>query len=198
MDIFRIKNTNGLRRYMVEDIHSDSFLGGFSWYKEANAFACELADMSGLPIEIVCGVIAVLSPAVSWEVNKADAVSMILAEDVRSVRVSTYGQNRHKAIDLIVNGNLSAIGGRKVTSFYRNILNPECPEAVTIDRHAVRACLGKRGLKYSSDNIPTLSSHKRYKYFSLFYERLAKKYNLIPNQVQAIVWCEFRRKLNLT
>lgn len=192
----KLKTIHGLKTFMIEE-GTQAYNDGFAWYKEAHAFACELSDMTGQPLEVVTAVIAVLSPAVSWETNKKDAIAMLTSANPESVTVSTYGQNKTKAVNLILHGDLSQLGGRKVTSFYHNILNPDCTENITIDRHAARACHGLKGLKMSSDDIPPIASDKRYNAYKVLYQRLAKNLGLVPCQLQAIIWVNFRTELGL-
>ena len=66
---------------------------------------------------------------------------------------------------------------------------------MTIDRHAIRACYGEKGLTISPDDIVPVTSAKRYKHFETLYKRLASKYGILPLQAQAIIWCEFRKRL---
>lgn len=123
---------------------------------------------------------------------------MLTSKQPQNVTVSTYGQNKSKAVNLINTADLGQIGGRKVTSFYKNILNPSCPDNVTIDRHAARACYGLKGLKMSSDDIPPIASDKRYNQYKVLYKRLADKLGILPNQLQAIIWVNFKKELGLS
>lgn len=191
-----LNTIHGLKTFLINK-DDPAYLAGLSWYKEAHAFACELSDITRQPLEIVCGVIAVLSPAVSWNTNKLDAIAMLTSPSCHLVTVSTYGQNKTKAINLINTGDLNQIGGRKVTSFYHNILNPLCTKNVTIDRHAARACYGLKGLKMSSDDIPPIASDKRYNQYKTLYKRLAKNEGIRPHELQAIIWVNFRKEIGL-
>ena len=189
------QTVHGLNYYVPENIEDS--LNGLEWYTQAHIWALRTAEVSGYPIEIVCAVVAVLSPAVSWEINKRDAWNLIMAEDRRMTVVSTYGLNKTKAIHMLETGDLTVLKGRKVTAFYNNILDPECHDHVTIDRHAIRACYGKSGLDMSAEDIPPPRSAKRYNHFSELYKRLAVKHGLTPNQMQAIIWVEYRNKAGL-
>lgn len=186
---------HGLKYYIPVDIENS--LNGLEWYTQAHRWAVHVAKVSGYQLELVCAVTAVLSPGVSWEVNKRDAWNILTAKDKRGVVVSTYGLNKRKAIHMLETGDLTVLKGRKVSAFYHNIFDPACKQHVTIDRHAVRACYGKSGLDMSADDIPPPRSAKRYNHFAELYKRLAEKYSLTPNQVQAIIWVEYRNKAGL-
>lgn len=164
-------------------------LEGRLWYQSANRFAVSLSNASGYTLDTICRLIAVLSPACSWEQNKTDAWDMATAKgSLKDVTVSTYGANKAKAID-ILEGNPDAIGGRKVTAFYHNILNPSCSDHVTIDRHAIKAAIGKKAHKGGS-LAPTA---KQYNLASNLYKKLAAKHNLVPCEAQAVIWVTYKR-----
>ena len=68
--------------------------------------------------------------------------------------------------------------GQKTSSFYQNILEPENPNFVTIDRHMIIAL----GLDWKS------ITGKRYKEASDKLIKRAKILDILPNQLQAIIW----------
>ena len=186
------KTIRGLRAFLPEDIERHEAL---TWYQEASDYAKDCARLTGHSYETVCAVIAVLSPAVSWPINKRDALDMLSASDPASVTVSTYGANKAKAIRLMNGGTIAAnVRGRKARSFFFNILDPDCCDNVTIDRHAIRAAYGLKGLTIKPDDIPVIASDKRYNHFKTLYKRLAAEKGLTPNQLQAIIWIEFKQR----
>lgn len=174
---------------------------GCRWYNEANQFAKQISYASGYSLNIVCRVVAILSPACNWETNKKDAARLIYAcrDYIRGeappphdVPVSTYGQNKRKAIDLLLHG-IDTLSGQKVTSFFYNIYKPDDTNYVTIDRHAIKAAIGKQTHKGGSVSI----TKRQYEAAGKLYKRLAKKHNLKPNEAQAIVWLVYKRLNNV-
>lgn len=78
---------------------------GRTWYSDAHAFAEAVAERTGLPLYKICGVIAALSPAVYWELNKRQAEALCVAYvdggDLLDVAASTYGRQVRKAVCIL-------------------------------------------------------------------------------------------------
>lgn len=181
---------------VLKQLDYDSFLEGWSWYKEAHAWACEVSDITGHPLEVVCAVLACVSPAVRWDINKRDAYALLSSgTKAHKIMISSYGLNKTKAIKIMETGDTSILSGKKVVSFYHNILNPECPKNITIDRHAYRAYKQRSG---SSSRGAVSLTPKKYDLAGKAYKKLANRIskhlgiNLTPNQVQALVWIKIR------
>jgi hypothetical protein len=177
----------------------DHLYGEF-WYSDANAKCQELAEKYGYSLEIVCGVVAAISPSLKWEWN-VDAAETILREyhaGIRDVRkfslVGTYGKNnRRKCLD-ILNGThpLIVLGkressGQKVRNFFCNLFDPSNIESVAIDRHAKGAAYG-----YKTRDTDIVRPNE-YPILAECYKTIALELNLKPNQFQAIVWVIWRR-----
>lgn len=174
---------------------ADELIAGRSWYRQAHTIASSLAVRFNITISQAAGVIAALSPSRFWSANVADAQTLISAwkQGLRGTdlpKVGTYGQaNRDKASNILSGIDpLSVLGGQKVQSFYRNILNPDSNIAVTIDRHAKSAALGV-SLADSEINIGA----PEYRSLSRQYLVAASKVGLLGNEFQAIVWVVWRR-----
>jgi len=182
-----LKNTAPLQN-VLKHATPDDVAAGRSWYREANAFARELAAVSGYSFDTICRLLAILSPACPWDRNKKDAMAMALSLNPAGITVSTYGNNKKKAVELLVNGRADALSGLKVTSFYHNIKDPACPENVTIDRHAIRACLPSTKRKDGVDVTPA-----RYQKAARLYKKLAGRVGLAPCELQAVVWVVFKK-----
>jgi hypothetical protein len=78
--------------------------------------------------------------------------------------------------------------GWKIGSFYRNIVDPDDGEPVTIDRHAIAVAIGHA----PSGREQNLTAY-RYRCLAEAYRQVAAERGLTPNAVQAITWCEYRR-----
>lgn len=166
---------------------------GLLWYAEANAFAQGLAWDYKLSLEQVCDIIAALSPACSWEVNKADAKRIIEAyyhrglAGAQAVTVSSYGPNKTKALNILNAGfALSSANGLKTWNFSANILLPIYSDYVTIDRHAKRVYDGV------IQNGSVVVSPKEYAIIKQAYKDAAKELGLIPCQLQAVTWLQHK------
>lgn len=165
---------------------------GLAWYVLANAFCATLAEKYKLPLETIAGVVSALSPACPWERNKKDAERLVKAFHQRgwlgahSVRVSTYGKNKHKAISILLgNTQMNDKGGLKTYNFYQNILHPNDDVHVTIDRHAFNL-LQQRAAGGVRINKST------YTQAAECFKHVAKRKGLTPCQLQAIVWVQWR------
>jgi len=193
-----------LQRGVSKRLHSfyvnssqDNKVNGHIWYLEAHKFAKQLSIEHNLSLDCVAGVIAVLSPACTWEQNKKDAEKVIQAysllktQGVKQVSVSTYAQNKLKALELIKdNKGLEATKTNlKTFNFSKNIINPLDDEHVTVDRHAVKAL---RGMKQGgSVNITA----KEYKRAETAYKKTAKYLGILPAELQAVVWLAYKDEM---
>jgi hypothetical protein len=70
----------------------------------------------------------------------------------------------------------------KTYSFYRNLLDPDDPAYVTIDRHAWRALHGLAG------GGGVRITGRQYRLAAAAYRRFARQVGLPPTAVQAIIW----------
>lgn len=161
------------------------------WYKKASNFANYLSQKYYVSYDKVCGVIAALSPACNWEQNKKDAETLLTVfvtdANTTDFSFSTYGQNVVKALNILRSDKnpesfFSLKTGAKTLNFYQNILNPSNPEFVTIDRHAVAIYEGRK----NSGSVQL--TPKRYGKIAADYIETARQLNLLPNELQAILW----------
>lgn len=164
---------------------------GLSWYKRANSHAKYLAKTYNTSLNKVCGIIAALSPATSWDRNIKDTEELLKGNSAH--KFGTYGQNVLKAYK-ILNASLemdielffSMKTGAKTYNFYRNILEPTNPNYVTIDRHAIAVWAGT--------NENKAASLKLYREIAADYIAVAKQLNVLPCELQAITWVTYREK----
>lgn len=172
---------------------------GGNWYREANTYAHHLSELFGIDSPCkVAGIISALSPATNWERNKVDAhnfIALAINDDAMSGKYGTYKNNVWKALEIFnldraTKSNVGAIlrgkTGYKTESFFYNIYDLDSQE-VTIDRHAIK---GANNV-YEGGSVSL--TEKRYRDSERAYQKVAKKYNLKPYQVQAIVWVTYRR-----
>lgn len=155
---------------------------GINWFGKANALATELGNGN---TSMGAGVLAALSPMTSWPENIKKA-RMVFESG------TTYGltANRDKAIR-IANGEpaLSVLSGRKVRTFYGNIMLDNL-DNVTVDRHAFDAAYGIAGY---SDRIGI--SKGRFDSVESAYRDCARVIGISPAQLQAVVWVWWRENV---
>ena len=176
----------------LEDRHT-----GLAWYTTANTIAQILADKNQLKLEVVCGVIAALSPGSKWDMNVKNTTKMI--DFYKSgmkfndmPKIGSYGtRNMEKAFRILSGFEVNCVlGGLKVNNFYACILKPKNVFHVCVDRHATSIAVSKRlGDKYTKYSL----SQKKYNFIADAYKVAAEELDLIPNQLQAITWCSWRR-----
>ena len=166
---------------------------GRAWYQDAHRFARGLSRATGLEFPRVVGVIAALSPRCAWSENVATALTL-----VRTGRLPkgtpVLPLNVTKAREILAGKPpLEVLRGSKVLAFYDNILSPKTSQHVTIDIHAARAAFNK----------PTLTKAEESRVFRVqgnielqqAYKRTAKRLNLRPHKLQAIIWLAVRDSL---
>ena len=189
-------NHNKLKKYrrnaskLLAGLNDREYQQAVDWYSEAHDFAESLAVAYNVKLDKVAQVIAVLSPAVSWELNKKDANNLIAGfkqHIALDVRVSTYGQNKAKAINVLTGAQVLQPSAMKTFAFYTNILTAGMNDNVTVDRHAYKAL---HNIKRGGAVAPT---KKEYEELEAAYQLLAEENNLTPPQFQAVVWVAYKK-----
>lgn len=162
----------------VDDI---AYRDGATWYETAHVLAIKL-DPSD-PAR-AAGVIAALSPQVSWERN----VMLATRAYKDGLATGTLGANC-RAADRILAGErpLDVLGGPKTRAFFTLIANPYDRETVCVDRHAFDIAAGQTGHAQRVKLTP-----KRYEEVANAYRKVARGTTLTPAQVQAITWVWWR------
>ena len=178
---------------------------GVVWYAEALSACTRIAIDLDLPVHIVTGVVSALSPNNKWDRNVTNARDLCQAfidgEDMDSVKVSTYGNNKRKAWSILEDmleheDIIDRLKGQKTTSFYRNIMGDD---TCTIDGHARNIAYGERvGLTDDKTNIGV----KEYRTLQAEYVAAAKRTRvngraLKAFELQAITWVTWRRIHNI-
>jgi hypothetical protein len=158
------------------------------WYPLAHAFAQDLASAYNLTVSQACGIIAALSPQLSWNKNKTQALEFCkrMRNGESLVGLMAYKANVNKAFR-IYNGenSLDVLGGMKVRSFYANLMLDD--NAVTVDRHATHIALfGTSKPDEKSGSIAV--TDKLYKLISSAYVDAAKLLNVPAYVVQSVTW----------
>lgn len=174
---------------------------GILWYARAKVAAHDIALRYDVPIRIVVGVMAALSPNNRWERNVKDAERLIAAylegDDIESVSVSTYNKMRSKAwsiLDAMPSDDqhvMRILNGQKIKSFFSNIMGHD---TCTVDGHARNIAFAERvGLTDSRTTI----GKKLYQELQDAYAVAAHAHNLKAYEMQAITWVVWKRINNI-
>ena len=181
----------------VSDATDDEVSEGLGWYHQAHEHAREIADTYGTTTAQAAGVIAALSPQTGWGLNIRLAHDA--ADHARHGRTDLIGGHTEDACakaSRILQGHDpdDVLGGRKVRSFYANILRPDRPGHVTIDRHALSLLADDRDA-----NARILDRAGVYQRCAAVFRTSATLLtgggaSLRPHEVQAVAWVHWRNK----
>jgi hypothetical protein len=172
---------------------------GMSWYSVAREFCVGLAKTYEFRLDKTVGVVATLSPACKWFRNMVDAENLVSAfrgggeAAAWNVSCCTYGPNKAKAIEILADRKME-VSGRKVTAFFTNIIRPNHPDVVTIDRHAWNICVGERVIIHDIKKV----DEGMYVAGEAAYRAVSERIDILPSQVQAITWGVWRRLKNIS
>ena len=184
---------------------------GIAWYAEAYEECRTISDGYGLPVYVVVGVVAALSPNNRWSTNITNARDLIDAfvngRDMDSVSVCTYGAMKRKAWSIledrpirlvehdtvIVDETKERLNGRKIVCFYENIMGED---TCTIDGHARNIAYNERvNLTDNKTNIGV----KEYANLQEAYRQAAKRCTVNGRkfkayELQAVTWVTWRKQ----
>jgi len=161
----------------------------------------EDSDKFEMPLYIVVGVVAALSPNNKWDRNITNSHDLIEAfingDHMESVKVSTYHKMKEKAWCILESmpdyeETKRQLNGQKIVCFFENIMGED---TCTIDGHARNIYYGERiGLTNDKTNI----GKKEYQFLQSEYKKLANEYGMKAYEMQAITWVAWRRLHNIT
>lgn len=188
-----------LRFYKLASISENK--EGLDWYIEANKYSKDLAKRFNISIQQVVGLIAAFSPQAGWLENKRYALTFLYKPNSR-IRSQVQTDKAKNILSLTSESdiyNALSIQDKafKTKAFFKNILNPDIDGDVTIDRHAIASCI------QFPDNVSALDKSYghltkiQYEFFQSCYIKAAKEVNILPHELQAIVWITYRRLRSL-
>jgi hypothetical protein len=158
---------------------------GIDWYQHAHTLARVLAGQHGITVDQAAGVLAALSPQLSWPRNVAYAEQFLATGDA-----PVLGRSKRAAARIVAGeAPLSVPSGPKVRAFFSNIADPDGLDAVTVDRHAHDVAVGQR---YGDARRPLLGRQGGYELLASAFRLAAAKVGLHPSAVQAITWLAWR------
>jgi len=174
---------------------------GMTWYADAKSYAYDICDKYELPLHVVVGVIAALSPTNRWpnpNLRNADDMCRIFTEGgyVEDCKPSTYNTMRDKAWSILQSmpHNSSDVAfilrGPKITDFFWCILGDD---TCVIDGHAW--CIANNDRR-TLQNVPNIGKMLRQD-LQEAYRRAAVKHNMTAYQMQAATWVAWKRIHNV-
>lgn len=157
---------------------------GEAWYPSAYALISAMVPTPGYGGSLrACGVVAALSPRMTWEENLSAAARMLETARVFGSILPAVNTipNRLKAYR-IAKGEapLDVLSGNKTRAFYRNLIGNE--RAVTIDVWAMRVA----GLERNS------LTDRQYQRVCAAYREVAREAGTQPRTLQAATWISIR------
>lgn len=156
-----------------------------NWYTEVNTW-CKIVSLEyNVPMYKVVGILSALSPRNRFNRNLDDTITLI--EHGLKGKYGTFHNNRDKALRILNAKNISEVlsefKGLKTRKFFLNIYKV-FDYNVTVDVWMIR--MFKKQIKTKS------LTNKSYLMIEKLIQKEANKYNLYPNQMQAVLWSEIR------
>lgn len=173
-------------------------LTGMAAFREYHKVMLIMQDRFDFPLDRITAAFVALSPNTDYVSNLRSLVSVL--HGVRSVQalsdivVSTYNHNRNRAYDYVRGFDVfdTPRRGRKIRSFYRNILDPDGSKEVTVDGHIVAMYRDQRlTMKEAQVN------DREYSRIERAMHRMAKAEGMRPCQLQAVLWFTRKRVLGI-
>jgi hypothetical protein len=165
---------------------------GLHWYADQHNYLRDMGGHFDIPLDVVCGITAALSPLISWQlnVNLTYHILRFKGKLPSNIKTSCFPLNLKKAIKIYKSKKIyPSLRGPKVIQFYLNLLNPFDDNSITIDTFMI-ACY--YDIK-NRDDTRKYSTEKEIEFLKSEIKKLSEKYNLLPLQFQAIVWLTYHR-----
>ena len=170
---------------------------GLEWYKAAKAACQEMADTCELPLAVVVGVVAALSPTNRWERNLIDADNMLSTFTsggyVEDTAPCTYKTMRDKAWKILEDGIAQdaddiakTLNGPKITDFFWCIMGAD---VCVIDGHAW--CIANADRR-TMQEVPSIGKKLR-RELQAAYSKAGKRHGMTAFEMQAVTWVTWKR-----
>lgn len=183
-DTMQPDSDNIIRVY--EHATKDQREAGLSWYRDAHSAAASLDPANP---RRAAGVIAALSPQMWWARN-LELAARAYADGKAS---GTLGRSVAQANAILAGADpLDVLRGPKVRAFFQLIADPDDPDNVVIDRHAVDIAVGRRQSIKNRDHDFPLARRGRYARFADAYRTAARLLGVTAAQTQAVTWVAWR------
>lgn len=165
---------------------------GFHWYNDGHNYLKDMSIHFNVPLKIVCGLVAVISPGLSWSQNTLLAYHILKFKSrlPSFIKNACYPANLKKAVAIYRTKKVFPhLKGPKVVQFYFNLLNPFDDGCITIDRFMISCYYNELNI----DSLKKYMSPKHIETLKVEISKLSIKYDLLPCQFQAIVWLAYHR-----
>ena len=175
--------------------NADEVQHGLHWYEQAQAECQLIAQDCGLPLHIVVGVVAALSPTNLWGQNVKDARQFCEAftrggyyEEVKASTYRTMWEKAWRILESVGDAQRVAtiLNGPKITDFYWCILGYS---TCVIDGHAWGIAHADRRVM---QDVPSIGKKARLELQDA-YRVAAHAEGVEAYQMQAITWVAWRR-----
>ena len=188
--------TKVLKQSTVEEVAH-----GLTWYADALKECQDMADCHRLPLAIVVGVVAALSPTNRWQRNLVDAHYMCKAfvngGYVEDTAPCTYKTMRDKAWKILSDGVTQdaddiakTLNGPKITDFFWCIMGQD---VCVIDGHAW--CIANADRR-TMQEVPSIGKKLR-KELQAAYSKAGKRHGMTAFEMQAATWVTWKRIHNV-
>lgn len=162
---------------------------GMAWYDVANDEAVRLSGLYNVTVDVASGVIAALSPMMSWAANKLVAERIIRAQGTATD--GALKANIAKANRIILGEPvLDVLTSDKVRNFYLCIAARGETNGVCVDRHAMDIAVNTRRSESERGKL----TPKQYAEYAAAYQRAASILGVPAAKVQAITWVAWRAR----
>ena len=185
---------------VFEQATEDELNHGLTWYNEAKQECQVMADKYELPLRIVVGVVASLSPTNKWSRNLIDASNMLRVYTdggyVESTSPCTYKTMRDKAWSILQTNPhsdddvLFILKGPKISDFFACIMGHD---VCVIDGHAW--CIANNDRR-TMQEVPNIGKKLRCD-IQAAYSEAGKEKGLTAFQMQATTWVTWKRIYNV-
>jgi len=185
---------------VFEQATEDELNHGLTWYNEAKQECQVMADKYQLPLRIVVGVVAALSPTNKWSRNLIDASNMLKVYTdggyVESTSPCTYKTMRDKAWSILQTNPhsdddvLFILKGPKISDFFACIMGHD---VCVIDGHAW--CIANNDRR-TMQEVPNIGKKLRCD-IQAAYSEAGKEKGLTAFQMQATTWVTWKRIYNV-
>jgi len=164
---------------------------GFHWYNDGHNYLKDMSIHFNIPLKIVCGIIAVTSPSLSWSQNTILTYNILKFKGKLShIKTPCYKANLYKALNIYKTKRVFPhLRGPKVVQFYLNLLNPFDDSCITIDRFMISCYYNELNI----DHLKRFMTPKHIETLKVEVKKLSIQYDLLPCQFQAIVWLTYHR-----
>lgn len=183
-----------------EQVTDQELHHGKTWYATAKDNCQAMADLYELPLHIVVGVVAALSPTNRWERNLVDANNMLKVfvdgGYVEDTAPCTYKAMRDKAWSILEQMPSDEwdveiiLKGPKITDFFWCIMRYN---VCVIDGHAW--CIANADRR-TMQEVPNIGKKLRNE-LQRAYMLAAKQHNMAAYEMQAATWVAWKRIHNV-